>query len=78
MIRITENVATSITEHAERDYPHECGGMLIGRFEEGKKTVLETFPLENAREEEAGHDRGEGSQVPHCYRGPLALRFFYY
>ena len=57
MIQITETVATKISEHAERDYPHECGGMLIGRFEEGKKTVTEIFPLENAREEEARHNR---------------------
>lgn len=57
MIEITETVAASITQHAERDYPHECGGMLIGRFDEGKKTVVETFPLENAREEEARHNR---------------------
>ena len=57
MIEITETVAASITEHAERDYPHECGGMLIGRFDEGKKTVVETFPLENAREEDARHNR---------------------
>ncbi len=57
MIQITESVAANITEHAERDYPHECGGMLIGRFEEEKKTVVEIFPLENAREEEARHNR---------------------
>lgn len=57
MIEITETGAASITEHAQRDYPHECGGMLIGRFDEGKKTVVETFPLENAREEEARHNR---------------------
>lgn len=57
MIRITENVFANIAEHAERDYPHECGGMLIGKFEDGKKTVTEIFPLENAREEEARHNR---------------------
>ena len=57
MIQITESVAASITEHAERDYPHECGGMLIGHFVEGKKAVVETFPLENAREVEARHNR---------------------
>jgi proteasome lid subunit RPN8/RPN11 len=57
MIRIDDGAVTSITAHAERDYPHECGGMLIGRFETGKKTVIETFPLENAREEEARHNR---------------------
>lgn len=57
MIQIDESVERGITEHAERDYPHECGGMLIGHFAEGKKTVVEIFPLENAREEEARHNR---------------------
>jgi proteasome lid subunit RPN8/RPN11 len=57
MIRIDEKSLVSITAHAERDYPHECGGMLIGKFDPDKKTVLETFPLENAREEEARHNR---------------------
>ena len=46
-----------MTAHAERDYPHECGGMLIGHFSEDRNTVVETFPLENAREEEARHNR---------------------
>lgn len=31
--------------------------MLIGKFGADEKTVLETFPLENAREEDARHDR---------------------
>lgn len=57
MIIVGQDNIDSITAHAERDYPHECGGMLIGRFEAGKKTVVETFPLENAREEEARHNR---------------------
>lgn len=57
MIEINQQSIEAITAHAERDYPDECGGMLIGRFEGGKKTVLETFPLENAREEEARHNR---------------------
>jgi len=57
MIEVNQNIIDAITAHAERDYPHECGGMLIGRFAEGKKSVTETFPLENAREEEARHNR---------------------
>lgn len=58
MIRVDEKNIEAITTHAERDYPHECGGMLIGRFEaSGAKAVVETFPLENAREEEARHNR---------------------
>ncbi|MFL6469155.1 MAG: Mov34/MPN/PAD-1 family protein [Pyrinomonadaceae bacterium] len=57
MIEVNQTIIDAITAHAERDYPHECGGMLIGIFAEGKKTVVETFPLENAREEEARHNR---------------------
>ena len=57
MIEVNQNIIDAITAHAEKDYPHECGGMLIGTFAEEKKTVIETFPLENAREEEDRHDR---------------------
>lgn len=57
MITLNEPAIVAIAAHAERDYPHECGGMLIGKFEEGMKSVTETFPLENAREEEARHNR---------------------
>jgi proteasome lid subunit RPN8/RPN11 len=57
MISVNEKIIAAITAHAERDYPHECGGMLIGKFDGESKTVVETFPLENAREEEARHNR---------------------
>ena len=57
MILLTQQVISEIAKHAERDYPYECGGMLIGRFEGDRKIVTETFPLENAREEEARHNR---------------------
>ncbi|MCC6327834.1 MAG: M67 family metallopeptidase [Acidobacteria bacterium] len=57
MIILNEQAIAAITAHAERDYPHECGGMLIGQFSDERKTVIETFPLENAREEDARHDR---------------------
>ena len=57
MIEVNQTVIDAITAHAEKDYPHECGGMLIGKFTEGKKTAVETFPLENAREEEDRHNR---------------------
>jgi proteasome lid subunit RPN8/RPN11 len=57
MIQIDNKNLEAIKVHAERDYPHECGGMLIGHFDGDRKTVVETFPLENAREEEARHNR---------------------
>ena len=44
--------------HGERDYPYECCGLLIGRFlEDGQKEVVETYPISNAREEEAKRNR---------------------
>ena len=58
MIQIDDKNIELVTAHAERDYPHECGGIMIGRFDEsGGKTVVETFPLENSQEEEARHNR---------------------
>jgi proteasome lid subunit RPN8/RPN11 len=57
MILLTQQIISDIAEHAERDYPYECGGRLIGRFEADRKTVTEIFPLDNAREESARHNR---------------------
>lgn len=58
MIQINEENIEKIKEHAEREYPFECGGMLIGRFEAGgSKAVVETLPFENAREEKDRHNR---------------------
>src|SRR5215207_412535 len=52
MIRLSEKHLEAIRSHGEATYPNECGGMLIGTFEnEGAKTVVETFPLENSSEE---------------------------
>ncbi|MBV9303792.1 MAG: M67 family metallopeptidase [Acidobacteriaceae bacterium] len=34
--------------HAERSYPDECCGALLGRIHDGKRSVAEAVPLENA------------------------------
>ncbi len=58
MVYLTEKVIEEIKALGERDHPHECGGMLIGKFAaDGSKSVTEIFPLKNAREEEARHNR---------------------
>ena len=58
MIQISESQIQAITAHAERDYPHECGGLLLGHFDaESGKTVTETLPMENAAAIETQHDR---------------------
>ena len=43
--------------HGERDYPFECCGLMLGRFADGRKQVVETYPISNAREEEAKRNR---------------------
>jgi proteasome lid subunit RPN8/RPN11 len=57
MIYLTEEHIKQIEAHGERTYPHECGGMLIGRFENDKKTVSELLPMENAMDAEQQHNR---------------------
>ncbi len=45
-------------QHGERDYPFECCGLMLGRFEnDGRKIVTETYPISNAREEAAKRNR---------------------
>lgn len=57
MIYLTEEHIEQIEAHGEKTYPNECGGMLIGRFEDEKKTVVELFPMENAMAENEQHNR---------------------
>ena len=54
MIEIDDREIAAITAHAGREYPHECGGMLIGHFTPERKVVVETFPLENAVKKRRG------------------------
>lgn len=57
MVYLTEEHIKQIKAHGERSFPYECGGMLIGRFEDGKKTVVELLPMENAARAEEQHNR---------------------
>ena len=57
MITITERELAEIREHGVRDYPYECCGLLLGRFEANAKIVTETYPISNAREESAKRNR---------------------
>ena len=58
MIRLDRKHAEAIRGHGERDYPHECCGLLIGSFAgNGSKVVSETYPISNAREEEHKRNR---------------------
>lgn len=58
MILIDEKQIEEIKNHGEETFPFECCGLLIGKFnDDGEKEVLETFPIENAREAEAQYNR---------------------
>src|ERR1700730_14176681 len=58
MIIIDTEHLSDIRQHGERDYPFECCGLMLGRFEHnGQKIVAETYPISNAREEEAKRNR---------------------
>jgi proteasome lid subunit RPN8/RPN11 len=58
MIQLSTKHHQEIAAHGERDYPHECCGLLLGTFAAGgRKTVREVYPISNAREEEAKRNR---------------------
>src|ERR1039457_7033627 len=40
MIQLSQSVYVSLRQHGEETYPHECCGVLLGRFDDdGSKTV---------------------------------------
>ena len=57
MIRIDQKQIEEIREHGVRDYPYECCGLLLGRYDAEGKVVRETYPISNAREESAKRNR---------------------
>lgn len=58
MITLDAKQDDEIRRHGEAEYPHECCGLLLGSFTEGgRKRVAEVYPISNAREEDARHNR---------------------
>ena len=58
MILLSARHLDEIRRHGEQDYPFECCGLMLGKFEnEDRKTVVETYAISNAREEEAKRNR---------------------
>jgi len=58
VIKLNPEHSEAIREHGERDYPHECCGLLIGSSSaNGSKVVSKIYPISNAREEEAKRNR---------------------
>lgn len=57
MIQISETQLREIRAHGVKDYPYECCGLLLGRYDMEQKFVTETYPISNAREESAKRNR---------------------
>jgi proteasome lid subunit RPN8/RPN11 len=57
MLKIPPDAYASFRRHGEQTYPHECCGVLLGRFEDdGSKTVTRVAPCGNTRED-SPHNR---------------------
>jgi proteasome lid subunit RPN8/RPN11 len=54
MIEIAAEPWETMRRHAERIYPNECCGAMLGRIEGGAKLVTEAVPMENAYAGEQG------------------------
>src|ERR1700722_2793451 len=57
MLKLPQSAYLALRQHGEETYPHECCGVLLGRFEEdGAKTVSTIAPCGNTRDD-SPHDR---------------------
>ncbi len=52
MIKIPNEIVEEIKLHAEKTYPEECCGILIGEVRGLQKVVFEILKVENSREDE--------------------------
>jgi proteasome lid subunit RPN8/RPN11 len=56
MLRLTTAIYDALRAHGEETYPHECCGVLLGRFEDGINTVEAAVRAGNTRTDSA-HNR---------------------
>lgn len=49
--------AAHIRSQGEQTYPHECCGFLLGTVKDGVRHLAALRPVDNAREDEARHNR---------------------
>ena len=57
-LKLTSEHLEAIRQHAARDYPSECCGILFGKSDNGSKEVIEVVPMSNAR-----HDPARAQEV---------------
>ena len=57
MLKISQSDYASLRQHGEETYPHECCGVLLGRFEDdGSRTVTRIARCGNTRDD-SPHNR---------------------
>ena len=57
MLKLLESAYDSLRQHGEETYPHECCGVLLGRFDDdGGRTVTRVARCGNTRED-SPHNR---------------------
>jgi proteasome lid subunit RPN8/RPN11 len=56
MLRLSREILERIHAHGEQAYPEEGAGFLLG-VDGGQRIVTDIFPIDNAREEDARHNR---------------------
>jgi proteasome lid subunit RPN8/RPN11 len=57
MLKLSPSDYAALRKHGEETYPHECCGVLLGRFDDsGAKIVSRTAPCSNTRED-SPHNR---------------------
>jgi len=50
-IHLTQKIIDDFTTHAEKDYPYECCGFILGNFKKNDAISLEYLPADNTKEE---------------------------
>jgi len=53
LIELRSEDLKRLEQHAARDYPNECCGILLGKVEGARRTITAVFPVENARQDSA-------------------------
>ena len=56
MLVLSRDIYDQLRKHGESTYPHECCGVLLGKSDTGKNTVVEAVPAGNTRTDSA-HNR---------------------
>jgi proteasome lid subunit RPN8/RPN11 len=57
VLKITPELIKGIYSHGEAAYPEEGAGLLLGKVQGDDKQVTRLLSLENAREDDARHNR---------------------